>query len=160
MFKSQRVVRAYRQTIEARPDVVFPLLCPVREVEWLDGFVFTMIYSASGVVEAGAVFSTAAPGEQDTVWMVTQHDPTARRAQFARVTPNSRTCTLTIAVEACDADRSFVDVSYTYTSIAESGNTFIDEWTEDVFMGAVVFWEQSMNHFLKTGARLNRAAAD
>lgn len=81
-FQVKRAVRTYRQTIEAKPDVVFPLLCPVREVEWLDGWNHRMIYSASGLVEEGSVFSTSNPGEEDTVWVVIRHDPTARASSL------------------------------------------------------------------------------
>jgi hypothetical protein len=150
------VVRAYRQTIEASPDVVFPLLCPVREAEWLDGWAFTMIYSASGLVEEGAVFTTASPGEEDTVWVVTRHDRAARVVEFTRFTPGSRTCHLRIAVSPDGGARSHVDVRYAYTSIRPRGDQFLEAWTEDAFLEAMVFWEKSMNYFLKTGARLSR----
>ncbi len=155
---AKRVVRAYRQTIDATPDVVFPLLCPVREAEWLDGWEYTMVYSASGLIEDGAVFTTSNPGEEDTVWVVTRHDRGSRAVEFTRFTPGSRTCVLKIAVSPCGDARSHVDVSYAYTSIAPAGNEFLDGWTEDAFLGNVIFWEKSMNHFLKTGGRLSRAA--
>ena len=74
-FKSQKITREYRQTINATPEKVFPLLCPVREADWLDGWQYSMIYSESGLVEEGAVFSTPCEGEEDTVWIVTKHDP-------------------------------------------------------------------------------------
>jgi hypothetical protein len=109
-------------------------------------------------VERGAVFSTSKPGEEDTVWLVTQHDPVARRVEFARFIPHSRTCLLTIAVSPLGGDRCHVDVSYAYTSIAPDGNEFIETWTESSFLDAVVFWERSMNHFLKTGQKLARVA--
>ena len=157
-FQVKRAVRAYRQTIDAKPDAVFPLLCPVREDEWLDGWKCTMLYSASGLVEEGAVFSTSSAGEEDTVWVVTRHDPAARRVEFARFTPQSRTCVLKIAVSQLGDDRSYVDISYTYTSIAEAGNRFIEKWSEKAFLDAVGFWEQSMNHFVKTGGKLSRGA--
>jgi hypothetical protein len=70
-------VKAYRQSIDAVPDEVFPLLCPVREVEWLDDWTYRMIYSASGLVEAGAVFETAIAAEPATIWVVSRHDPAA-----------------------------------------------------------------------------------
>lgn len=157
-FATKRMVRTYRQAIDGPPDVVFPLLCPVREVEWLDGWEYTMTYSASGLVEEGAVFTTSKPGEEDTVWIVTRHDRAARLVEFARFTPGSRTCVLRIAVAPCGDTRSHVDVSYAYTSVAPPGNEFLDGWTEEAFLDAVVFWEQSMNHFLKTGGRLSRPA--
>jgi hypothetical protein len=40
VFDAKRVTRSYRQTINAAPEVVFPLLCPVRESEWLEGGAF------------------------------------------------------------------------------------------------------------------------
>lgn len=148
--QGKRVVRKYRQTIEAPPDVVFPLLCPVREAEWLDGWQYTMVYSASGLVEEGAVFTTSNPGEADTVWIVTRYDRAARLVEFTRFTPGSRTCVLQVVVEPLGEARSHVHVSYTYTSIGRPGEEFIDGWTEEAFLKAMVFWEQSMNYFLKT----------
>lgn len=53
-LQAKRTVRTYRQTINATPEIVFPLLCPVRETKWLDGWDHTMIYSVSGFVDEGA----------------------------------------------------------------------------------------------------------
>lgn len=154
-FAGRRLVRSYRQTIEAPPVVVFPLLCPVREVEWLDGFAFEMIYSASGLIEPGCVFKTAVPGEPGTIWVVSRHDRAARVVQFTRVTPGLRTCVLEIAVEAHGAARSHVDVTYAYTSTSDAANAFLAAWTAESFMAAMTFWERSMNYFLQTGAKLS-----
>ena len=151
---ARRSVRTYRQTIEASPDVVFPLLCPVREAEWLDGWRYEMIHSASGLVEEGAVFRTPGDDEPSTVWIVTRHDREAKLVEFARFTPDSRVSVLKIGVEAAGDARSHVDVSYATTSIAPHGDAFLDAWTEEAFLRAVTFWERSMNHFLATGARL------
>lgn len=158
-FQPRRAVRTYRQTIEANPDKVFPLLCPVREADWLDGWDYEMIYSVSGLAELGAVFITSNPGEEDTVWIITLYDPAAHRVEFARFTPRSRACLLTIAVSALNERRSHVDISYSYTSTASGGDKFIDSWSESAFLEAVMFWEQSMNYFLKTGRKLPRASA-
>jgi hypothetical protein len=156
-FKAKRITRTYRQTINATPENVFPLLCPVREADWLDGWQHAMIYSESGLAEAGAVFSTPYAGEEDTVWIVSKHDPQNREVEFARFTHKSRTCVLKIAVRPKDEHNSHVDISYTYTGITPAGNDFIDNFTEAAFREAVTFWEKSMNYFLKTGARLKKA---
>ena len=155
-FKSRRITREYRQTIQAAPEVVFPLLCPVREAEWLDGWRCRMIYSASGLVEEGAVFSTPSDGEADTVWIVTRHDPNAHRIEFARFTPNSRTCVLKIAVSPKDRHSSYVDISYTYSGLTSSGNDFVENFSAKTFLEAVTFWEKSMNYYLETGEKLKK----
>ncbi len=153
-FTARRITRTYCQTINATPERVFPLLCPVREAEWLDGWQYTMIYSESGLIEEGAVFSTPHAGEEDTVRIVTKHDPRKREIEFTRFTPASRICVLRIAVRAKDEDKSFVDISYTYTATAPAGNAFVQSFTEKAFVGAVGFWEKSVNYYLKTGEKL------
>lgn len=153
-FTAKRITRRYCQTINAMPDDVFPLLCPVREAEWLDGWRCTMLFSQSGLVEEGAVFSTPGDGEEDTVWIVTRHDAVQRAVEFTRVTPGSRVCVLRIGVKPQDQGRSLVDIAYTYTAVTSAGNDFIDGFTEETFLGAVRFWERSMNHWLETGERM------
>ena len=153
-FTAKRIARSYCQTINAPPDTVFPLLCPVREAEWLDGWRYTMLFSRSGLVEEGAVFSTPADGEADTVWIVTRHDAVRQAVEFTRFTHGSRVCVLRIGVRATDQDRSLVDIAYTYTATTAAGNEFVDRFTEESFRRAVTFWEESMNHWLATGERL------
>jgi len=156
-FQAKHLTKEYCQTVLAAPSDVFPLLCPVREAEWLDGWKYTMFYSQSGLVEEGAVFSTPGEGEPDTVWVVSKHDPSSFKVQFTRFTPKSRTCVLKIVVRSCGESRSYVDISYTYTGISLSGNQFIDGMTDDAFRADMKHWEKSINHFLKTGEKLKRA---
>ena len=159
VFRPHRITRTYRQTINASPDQVFPLLCPVREAEWLDGWQYTMLCSRSGLVEEGAVFSTPGDNVPDTVWIVTTHDPIRRIVEFARFTPGFTVCLLRIAVSAGGTDRSGVDIVYTYTAIDARGTAVIDRFTEESFRDAMAFWEASMNHWLETGERLARVDA-
>jgi hypothetical protein len=49
------------QHLNAPPEEVFPLLCPVREHEWLEGWQCEMIHTASGIAEKDCIFSTTAP---------------------------------------------------------------------------------------------------
>ncbi len=82
-FISRKITRDYRQVIYATPEKVFPLLCPVRETEWFDGWEYEMIYSKSGIVEEGAVFSSPSPGEEDFIWVVTKHDSESHEVEFS-----------------------------------------------------------------------------
>ena len=43
-FKSIRVVKSYTMTINALPETVFPLLCPVREYEWIEPWCCDMVF--------------------------------------------------------------------------------------------------------------------
>jgi len=156
VFTAKRIIRNYCQAISAAPGVVFPLLCPVREAEWLDGWKYEMIYSDSGLAEEGCVFSTPGDDEGDTVWVISRYDRENYLIDFTRFTPGSRTCVLKVAVTSKGDTDSNVDISYTYTGITADGNAWIDNFTEDAFLDAVKFWERSMNHFLERGEKLER----
>ena len=151
---SGRVVRRYTQAIEAAPEVVFPLLCPVREGEWLDGWAerCEVVHSDSGVAEEGCVFRTRAKDERETVWTVTRHDPGARVIEFHRVTPGLLATRLALGVEAGPDGRSAVTIAYTLTPLGAEGRQAIaSDWDERSFARDMAWWEQSMNHWLRTG---------
>ena len=56
--KPNRATHTYRQRLSASPGKVFPLLCPVREAEWADGWLPELVISSSGVAERDCVFIT------------------------------------------------------------------------------------------------------
>jgi hypothetical protein len=62
-------------TVSADPETVFPLLCPAREYDWLPYWKCSMIYSASGRAELGAIFRTEVPEKDEATWIVTQYEP-------------------------------------------------------------------------------------
>jgi hypothetical protein len=83
--KPVRAVRSYTQQVVAPPHIVFPLLCPVREAEWANGWDPIQVWSASGFVEEDCVFTT--PGEPAAVWVVTQLDSDRFFVEMVKVTP-------------------------------------------------------------------------
>jgi hypothetical protein len=149
----QVVVREYTQSIHATPDEVFPLLCPVREGEWLEGWSdhCTLIQSVSGVAERGCVFVTHHRGEPETVWVVTRHVPAEGVVDFCHVQAGVEIVTLEIAVIAASAGSS---VTIRYTAVPLPGADvahFEERWAQPAFDADLRWWEDSMNHFLATG---------
>ncbi len=153
-FIANRITQSHRQTIFASPEKVFPLLCPVREADWLDGWQYNMVYSESGLVEPGAVFTTPHHDDEETTWVVTKHDRENFLVEFVRFTPGSRTCCLYIRVAQKNSNESYVDISYTYTAVSQHGNDFIESFTEASFQHSMKFWEDAMNHYLQTDEML------
>ncbi len=151
---SGRITRSYTQHIEAPPQVVFPLLCPVREADWLDGWgsQVEMVHSESGLAEDGCVFSTRVSGRPDTVWMITRHDPSQRVVEFFRVSTGLVATRLRIEVGARTDGSSAVQIGYTFTPLGAAGRAFVAEtYTEDAFRRDMVWWQDSMNHWLRYG---------
>jgi hypothetical protein len=153
-FETKRVARTYTQKILAAPERVFPLLCPVREKEWLDGWDLEMVYSLSGVAEYGCIFKTRCHDDAEDIWVITRHEPASFCVEFAIVTSGYVVCLLRIRLEANGEGATAAHISYTFTALSEKGNQFIDAYTESEFFRRMKWWEEAMNHFLQTGAML------
>jgi hypothetical protein len=79
--------RTYALTFNGAVDTVFPLLCPVREYEWIPGWSCELIHSRSGVIEPGCVFKTR-QADTDLTWYVAAHDPAHHHVDFVITAPN------------------------------------------------------------------------
>ena len=150
--RPNRVVRTFTQRLVAPPERVFPLLCPVREVDWIEGWDPVLVLSESGVAEPDCVFVT--PSEpRDAIWFVTRHDPAAGFVEMVKITPEVTACKLTIqlapAPPGCEAT-----VTYSHTSLGPRGDEFVAAFTEEHYERFMRDWESRMNHHLSTGTRL------
>src|SRR5947199_10286893 len=76
----------YRQKLCAPPARVFPLLCPVRETDWADGWLPDVVISSSGIAERDCIFITPdKPGKAS--WHVTRHEPQNWCVVILRILP-------------------------------------------------------------------------
>ena len=153
------LVRSYVQHIEAPPQVVFPLICPVREGDWLEGWAerCEVIWSASGLAEPGCVFRTAEDDGPDTVWIITEHDPDRGVVVVARVTAGLAASTLRFEVGPSDDGGSAVSVRYAVVPISPEGEAYAAaRYDRTDLLAAVVWDERSMNHYLRTGQLMRR----
>ena len=155
--KPNRASHTYRQKLEAKPATVFPLLCPVREAEWADGWLPDLVISSSGVVERDCVFIT--PDERGKViWYVTRHEPERWFVEMLKILPGVTACRLEIQLWE-DGGGCFADVSYRYTSLSAAGDEFVTGFTAERYQESMQAWEKAMNHFLKTGCLLRDETA-
>jgi len=69
--------------VDGSPESLFPLLCPVREYEWIPDWTCELHHTRSGWVERGACFSTQR-GDDRTLWVTTRHDPLHLLVEFAK----------------------------------------------------------------------------
>lgn len=153
-FKSKRIKRTYTQKINSTPEKIFPLLCPQREKDWLDGWNYEMIYSESGLAEDGAVFKTKHEGDVDTLWVVTRHDRENFIVEFVRMTWETLVTKISLQLEAISEDMTNIHVEYVFTSITEKGNEFIEGNSARQFLEMMKWWEKSLNYYLETGSKL------
>lgn len=151
-FRGERAVKSYKQTINASPNTVFPLLCPIRQAEWADGWIGKVIYAASGYAEKDGVYATEHGEKDDTIWVITKRDASAHEVEFVYFVPGNRVVRLTISVKSIGRDKSNVYITYVNTGLSEEGNKEIAQrFTDASFNQRMAEWEQAMNYFLETG---------
>lgn len=155
IVKPVRATRTYTQRLVAEPAAVFPLLCPVREADWIEGWDPPLVISSSGFAEADCVFTTSAE-PINAVWYITRHEPSSGFVEMLKITPNVTACRLTIQLRATGVV-SEADITYSHTSLGPEGDKFVASFTEDFYRQFMQDWESRINHYLRHGRTLRAA---
>ena len=146
-----RASRSYTQHLVGTVEEVFPLLCPVREADWIDGWNPSLVVSSSGVAEPDCVFVTSAT-PADAIWYVTRHEPQAGFVEMLKITPGLTACRLSIQLRAIEGG-SEADVTYCHTSLGPEGDAFVASFTEDYYRKFMQDWESRLNRYLGSRCR-------
>ncbi len=154
ILSPKRSKHSYIQSLATSPQTVFPLLCPVREAEWVPDWNPELVVSHSGVAEVDCVFVT--PGSpESSIWVITHHDPENYQLEMIKVTPNHTVAKLEIELADDGHQGTSATIAYTYTSLSPQGDAFLETFTEDWYQDFMRGWEQALNHYLATGRKLN-----
>lgn len=156
IVKPRRVTRTYTQKLVGTPETVFPLLCPVRETEWIQGWVPLLVVSESGLAERDCVFTTRAD-PVDAIWYITRHEPAQGFVEMLKITPSVTACRLTIQLRPSPVGAE-ANITYTHTSLGPRGDEFVASFTEDSYRNFMHEWESRLNHFLIHGTALPEGA--
>lgn len=163
-FKSHRIAHEYIQTNPAPPEKVFPLLCPVREADWLPSWQYRLIYSNSGIAELGCVFTTPNPSAaaahsgaaSETTWIVTDYDPAAFRIAYVWIKPGRIITELRIQLAAVEQGATRTHIRYRYTGLSPEGNRELEGYDQKWFDSRMQNWQTTINHYLRTGKKMSR----
>src|SRR5262245_58203125 len=131
IVKPNRATHTYTQHLVGAPDAVFPLLCPVREAEWLRRWDPPLVVSSTGVAESDCIFTTRAE-PMDAIWYITRHEPDTGFVEMLKITPELTACRLTIQLRASGGG-SEADVTYSHTSLGPRGDEFVASFTEGFY---------------------------
>jgi hypothetical protein len=150
-FRGARVLHHYTQTNHAPPEKVFPLLCPVREADWVPDWKYRLIYSQSGVAELGCVFTTPNDDGSESTWMCSEFDPARFRIGYNWITPGLVACQIQIQLEAGFGSTTRAHIQYAYTGLSPAGNKEVERFNSEWFRAKMEGWENAINHYLRTG---------
>lgn len=139
-----RVTRRYTQRLCASPERVFPLLCPVREADWVEDWDPEVVYSESGVAESDCVFITR-DGAVRKVWVITRYEPERGVIEILHITPEVTVCRLQIALRENGDGGTDAEITYRHTAIGERGRALVAGFTETHYAAFMTEWEGALN---------------
>jgi hypothetical protein len=148
-----RTIKKHTMLLASNPETLFPLLCPVREFDWIEPWRCKMVYSDSGFAEQDCIFQTNFPqdGPEDT-WVVSRYEkPTL--VEFVRVN-GIRAIRYTITLRQVGEGRTESEWSQVVTGLSDEGNKFVEGLLDGDFSKRMQMLERMLNHYLTTGKML------
>jgi hypothetical protein len=151
-FRGARARTEYTHELSAPPEAVFPLLCPVREHEWVEGWTCKMVFSRSGAAEENCIFRTVREASGRSTWYVTRYEPPVT-IEFIVVGADTAT-RLNITLEPTAAGTRLRWVRL-FTGLTDEGNANVGCWTAEKDRALC----QQLDYFLRTGKMLRATSA-
>lgn len=150
--KPNRATRTHRLRLRDSPEQVFPLFCPVREIEWADGWSPDLVLTSCCVAERDCVFITS-DKRGSAFWYITRHEPENWFVEMLKIAPGVTACRLNIQLGKEDAG-CIADVTYTHTSLGPTGDELVAAFTTEHYQKFMQSWEEALNYFLTTACLL------
>ena len=133
---------------------VFPLLCPVREYDWISDWECTLLRSDSGFNELHCLFETDIGPLGRETWLTIRYEPSTR-VEFVRSSADWLVhYTITLAE---DEQSTAITWTMVLTGLTQKGNQNITGMTREVYEGIMNRLGESMAYYLKHGECLPRA---
>jgi len=154
--KFNKSIKSHTVKLNAPPEQIFPLLCPVREEEWTSGWendTYGLIYTESGFNEEGCVFKTSYPDGNESLWICTKHDQENHEVEFLVHIIDIAIRKMNIKLKTNAEQTTDARFEYTVTAISEKGNAVVDDLEAGVIKSASGL-AMMINHYLQTGTKL------
>lgn len=134
------------------PGEIFPLLCPVREYDWIDNWSCDMVYSLSGIAELGCVFRHDGGWGVET-WTVTGYEPDTA-ISFVRVLDGMWVVTLELTLTPASPATTELRGKATVTALGPKGAELLrTRPVEEVSLSFEGLFT-TLDHYLRTGKKI------
>lgn len=130
----KRLSTEYKIIIASPVDVIFPLLCPVEELKWINGWKYDLIYSESGKNENNCIFAEYMTGPhflgkqiiEPTIWTTTKYDTLNHIIHFLIINTFSH---IKLEIELLKYDDIKTELKWNMitTSVNELGNSLMND---------------------------------
>lgn len=163
MPMNRRVHCTHALEIEAPAGKIFPLLCPVAEYDWIDGWGCRLMYTKSGANEEGCIFTEEIMGPvlagsaATSTWVTERYDTENHRIRFVIFTKDLAVVRYDIALTEKDGGLTRVDMHFEITAMDERIGGLADEDIRERLMTVVSFLSEALRHYCETGEMLKPA---
>jgi hypothetical protein len=105
------------------------------------------------------VFKTATHDHHhnDAIWLMSNYDPGRFQIEYIRLEPDVKVGKIQVECSMSTQQGTVATITYTYTALSETGNEFIETFTEEHYRDFISTWEKAINHYLETGQTLSAA---
>lgn len=152
-MKYLRTRKSHTVKVNAIPERILPLLCPVREDEWLPGWKggYELVYSESGFNEEGCVFRLHRSFDTEAIWTCLVFDETAYEVVFHICVRDMMVYRFSIKLTENGEGATDAVFDYVYTAVTEKGNAFIASHTNEEMREGVEYLARMLNLYFKHG---------
>lgn len=147
-FNAKTIVVTASTLLQYSPKEIFPLLCPVREYDWIEQWDCELLYTESGVNELGCVFKTHFPKQEEELWITSRFEPD-RCVEFVKTTAN-KAVLFKIDLEA-SAEGTKLIWTQKIIGLSETGNQLVESTNPDDFTGMIKNSEKFLDYYLTNG---------
>lgn len=153
VYNNKKLIQMHQQSLTGNKKEIFPLLCPVREKEWLQGWDYDLTFSVSGYAEKGCIFKTN-NDFGSFQWIITKHDGVKGEIQFVK-TKEDMVVIIDIDLEEKSEKLTYCNIQYTFIPLCDDIlESMYKENLDENFNAHMKKWEDSLNYYLKHGEML------
>ncbi len=146
-FESKKITLYCEQKLKATPDMVFLVLCPKLERQWITPWNCETVYIDSDFEQIDTVFTTNFHKGETETWIVDRYEPNDL-IQYARFS-ESKVIRLTICLTDNEDGTTDVLWEHCIISLNEKGNIFIQKYAKKAFKKEVARQVDMLYQFLE-----------
>lgn len=136
------------------PAEAFVFFEPVGEKLWAENWRPIFATAADARLHDGSVFTIDYPqpdgGALHSVWSVTRYDP-PRHIEYRNVVLGQRATEIAVTCESTSSGSTKVTVRYTYHSLGNDGDAFIEGMSAVKYRTMIEGWSDAIAAYLKRG---------
>lgn len=153
-FKAKTTTVSASMALGHKPERIFPLLCPVREYEWIEHWKCELLFTESGFNEMGCIFKTDFPEFGEETWVTSRYEPT-KYVEFVR-TSADKVLLYSIALDE-SANQTNLTWSLKLIGTTGKGNRWIKSYNPDEFRNMIGLLEKKLDYYLTHGEMYHEA---